>query len=111
MSGKALPSVYDLHVPPPQAFAALAADVSSYVAVSLRPFFATEDLIMHSAPGTWIPVETEPFHPALTSPTLLPAVSQSVDAHQILAGVIGQLRRQIDAKRLDLNLQLIARGY
>jgi len=66
---------------------------------------------MHSAPGTWIPVETDAFHPALTSPAPSPAVSQSVDAHQLLSGVIGQLRRQIDAKRLDLNLQLIARGY
>jgi len=38
----------------------------------------------------------------------MPAV---IDAHQVLSGVLGRLRRQIDAKRLDLNLQFIARGY
>src|SRR5689334_9425984 len=47
-------------------------------------FFPTEDIIMHSAPRTWIPVETEPFHPGLTSPTLPTAGLQTADAHQLI---------------------------
>ena len=71
---------------------------------------------MSSHPGTWIPEAAEPFHPIFarqpqSAPTVAPVALPPVDAHQLLYDVLGGLRRQIDAKRLDINLQLVARGY
>ena len=70
---------------------------------------------MHSSAGTWIPEAIEPFHPALATdsqaPVAAPVPARPVDVHQLLHDVLGHLRRQIDAKRLDVNLQLVARGY
>ena len=70
---------------------------------------------MHSSAGTWIPEAMESFSPVLTTEPHVPLAPvlplAPVDVHQLLHDVLGHLRRQIDAKRLDVNLQLVARGY
>ena len=70
---------------------------------------------MHISPGIAVPEPLSQFQPFSKESNQLPELSAPVpapiDAHQVLTDVLGRLRRQIDAKRLDLNLQFIARGY
>ncbi len=67
---------------------------------------------MPSIQGLAVPHAEAPFLPIEGSQSPeLPAVAPPVDAHHLLQLVLHQLQRQIDAKRLGVNLQLVARGY
>ena len=70
---------------------------------------------MHSEQGTLVPEAISAFHPGLVPSDFQteapPQPLATVDAHLLLHDVLRQLKRQIDAKRLELNLQLSARGY